>query len=77
MIIFDSKDNISKKLKEENLGSAHLLRLNGYGSFNYLCSCGETHDVNGKDISCKGSARPFKALLKCNKNFYTMITYLW
>ena len=76
MIIFDSKDNISKKLKEENLGSAHLLRLNGYGSFNYLFSCGETHDVNGKDISCKGSARPFKALLKCNKNFYTMITYL-
>lgn len=73
MIIFDSKDEISKKLKEENLRSAHLLRLNGYGSFNYLCSCGETHDVNGKDISCKGSAKPFKALLKCNKNFYTMI----
>tara|TARA_Y100000996_G_scaffold405806_1_gene381414 strand:- start:1851 stop:2144 length:294 start_codon:yes stop_codon:yes gene_type:complete len=73
MMIFDSKDKVNEKLREEKLGSAHLLRLNGYGSFNYDCSCGEIHDVNGKEISCKGSAKPFKALLKCNNNFFTMI----
>ena len=73
MIIYDSREKANNKLKEKKLGSAHLLRLNGYGSFNYDCSCGETHDVNGKDISCKGSAKPFKALLKCNNNFFTMI----
>ena len=73
MIIYDSREKANNKLKEEKLGSAHLLRLNGYGSFNYDCSCGETHDVNGKDISCKGSAKPFKAWLKCNNNFFTMI----
>ena len=37
MIIFDSKNKINEKLKEENLRSAHLLRLKGYGSFNYTC----------------------------------------
>jgi hypothetical protein len=73
MIIFDSKNKINEKLKEEKLRSAHLLRIKGYGSFNYICSCGEVHDVNGKGISCKGSSKPLKALLKCNNNFFTMI----
>ena len=73
MKIFQTKQDANQKLQEDKIRSAHLLRLKGYGSFNYNCSCGDIHNVNGKDVSCKGSARPFKALLKCHKNFYTMI----
>ena len=73
MEILNNKEEVREKLKNNPLQAAHLLRLNGYGSINYECACGETHDANGKDVSCKGSAKPFKALLKCANNFMTMI----
>ena len=73
MEILTNKEEVREKLKNNPLQAAHLLRLNGYGSINYECACGETHDANGKDVSCKGSAKPFKALLKCSNNFVTMI----
>ena len=73
MLILKSKDEVKDKLKENPLQSAHLLRLNGYGSIKFNCACGEIHDTNDKDISCKGSSKPFKALLKCKNNFLTMI----
>ena len=63
MEILTSKAEVREKLKNNPLQAAHLLRLNGYGSIKYTCACGETHDANGKDVSCKGSAKPFKALL--------------
>ena len=73
MEILTNKEEVREKLKNNPLQAAHLLRLNGYGSIKYECACGETHDANGKDVSCKGSAKPFKALLKCANNFMTMI----
>ena len=63
MEILTNKEEVREKLKNNPLQAAHLLRLNGYGSINYECACGETHDANGKDVSCKGSAKPFKACL--------------
>lgn len=73
MEILTSKAEVREKLKDNPLQAAHLLRLNGYGSIKYTCACGEIHDANGNDVSCKGSAKPFKALLKCTNDFMTMI----
>ena len=53
MEILTSKAEVREKLKNNPLQAAHLLRLNGYGSIKYTCACGETHDANGKDVSCK------------------------
>ena len=73
MIILKTKKEVKEKLKEESIRPAHLLRIKGYGSIDYKCSCGETHDINSKNVSCRSSAKPFKALLKCENNFITMI----
>ena len=35
MLILKSKDEVKDKLKENPLQSAHLLRLNGYGSIKF------------------------------------------
>jgi nitrogen regulatory protein PII len=73
MLILNTKEEVKDKLKNNILQAAHLLRLKGYGSIKYTCACGEIHDVKDKDVSCKGSAKPFKALVKCKNNFMTMI----
>ena len=73
MLILNTKDEVKDKLKNNILQAAHLLRLKGYGSIKFNCACGEIHDVKDKDVSCKGSAKPFKALVKCKNNFMTMI----
>ena len=73
MEILNNKEEVREKLKNNPLQAAHLLRLKGYGSIKYQCACGETHNTNDKNVSCKGSARPFKALLKCTNNYMTMI----
>ena len=73
MEILNNKEEVREKLKNNPLQAAHLLRLKGYGSIKYQCACGETHNTNDKNVSCKGSAKPFKALLKCTNNFMTMI----
>ena len=53
--------------------SVHLLRLNGYGSIQYDCSCGQNHDLNGKDVKQLATAKSFKVLLKCLNKYYTMV----
>ena len=42
MEILTNKEEVREKLKNNPLQAAHLLRLNGYGSINYECACGET-----------------------------------
>jgi hypothetical protein len=64
---------VKNRLNQETLGAVHLLRLNGYGSINFKCSCGHEHDLNGKDIKQLASAKSFKVLLKCQDDYYTMV----
>ena len=73
MIIFKTKKEAKERLQKETIRPPHLLRLKGYGSLNYNCSCGEIHNIKEKHVSCKSSAKPFKALLRCENNFITMI----
>ena len=73
MDILKSNLEVKNKLNQEKLGETHLLRLSGYGTINYKCSCGQTHDLNGKDIKRLASAKSFRVLLKCQENYYTMV----
>ena len=73
MIIYKTKKEAKERLQKESIRPAHLLRLKGYGSLNYNCSCGVTHNIQEKHVSCKSSAKPFKALLRCKNDFITMI----
>tara|TARA_B100000965_G_scaffold52829_1_gene39404 strand:- start:86 stop:376 length:291 start_codon:yes stop_codon:yes gene_type:complete len=73
LIIYKTKEEAKARLQKESIRPAHLLRLKGYGSLIFECSCGETHNINEKHISCRSSAKPFKALLKCKNNYITMI----
>ncbi len=41
MDILKSKLEVKNKLNQEKLGETHLLRLSGYGTINYECSCGQ------------------------------------
>ena len=72
MDILKSKTEVKDRLSKEVIGPIHLLRLNGYGSIFYQCSCGQEHDLNGKDIKRVASAKSFKVLLKCQNEYYTM-----
>jgi hypothetical protein len=72
MEILKSKTEVKDRLSKEVIGPIHLLRLNGYGSILYQCSCGQEHDLNGKDIKRVASAKSFKVLLKCQNEYYTM-----
>ena len=75
MDILKSKLEVKNKLNQEKLGETHLLRLSGYGTINYECSCGQIHDLNGKDIKRLASAKSFRVLLKCQENYYTCLLY--
>ena len=73
MDILKSKTEVNDRLNKEVIGPIHLLRVNGYGSINYQCACGQEHDLNGKDVKRVASAKSFKVLLKCQNEYYTMI----
>ena len=75
MDILKSKTEVKDRLSKEVIGPIHLLRLNGYGSILYQCSCGQEHDLNGKDIKRVASAKSFKVLLKCQNEYYTCLLY--
>ena len=73
MDFLKTTSEVKKRLGREKIGAVHLLRLNGYGSIQYDCSCGENHDLNGKDVKQLATAKSFKVLLKCLNKYYTMV----
>ena len=76
MDILKSKSEVKERLSKEKIGAIHLLRLQGYGSIRYRCACGQEHDLNGDDVKRLASAKSFKVLLKCQNEYYTMISCL-